>query len=113
MYLYLFYFCISLKQVNVEEPTSNITLHSKNLNITTSEITVTKLSGDGKANDNKIILDRTEFDTEFDFFIIHTKEKLEKGSQYEIHIPFAGELGTTLLGYYRSSYMDKKSNSRM
>lgn len=96
----------------MQESTSNITLHSKNLNLSTGDITVNKLFGDQKENKG-VSIERTEFETEHDFFIIHLKEPLEKGKKYEIFIPFAGDLGTSLLGYYRSSYLDKKSNSRM
>lgn len=81
------------------------------MNITTNDITIKQLVSDAKTA-KKISIERTEFDKEYDFFIIHTNEVLAEGDQYEVFIPFNGELGTGLLGYYRSSYTDKKSNSK-
>lgn len=60
----------------------------------------------------KLAVNSTEYLVEHDFFVIHTKEILEEGCQFEITIPFANDLSTGLLGYYRSSYMDKKSNEK-
>lgn len=93
------------------EHTKNITLHAKNLNISTDAITINQL-GKNTIADNKISIDRTTFNTEYDLFVIHTKDVLAKGSQYELVIPFESELGIGLYGYYRSSYLDQKSKTK-
>lgn len=95
----------------VSENTRNITLHSKNLNISTDEIVLKTVPSNAKAGE-KVSVDRTEFVTEHDFFVIHTKEELVKDGVYEVSIPFRGNLNSGLLGYYRSSYSDKKSNEK-
>lgn len=98
-------------KVNAVEHTKNITLHAKNLNISTDAITIKQL-GQNTTVDKKIAIDRTEFISEYDLFIIHTKDALAKGNQYELVIPFRGELGIGLYGYYRSSYTDQKSKTK-
>lgn len=94
------------------ERTKNITLHSKNLNITTNDIRIHALPNKDKKCNPKLSVDRTEFLVEHDFFMIHTNEILEEGCQFEITIPFGSDLSTGLLGYYRSSYLDRQSNEK-
>lgn len=92
------------------EHTKNITLHAKNLNISTDAISINQLGQSGTGE--KIAIDRTESNAEYDLFIIHTKDTLAKGSQYELLIPFEGELGIGLYGFYRSSYTDQKTKTK-
>lgn len=99
-------------QVNVVENTKNITLHAKNLNITRDDITLSSLPYRGDRIDKKVSINRTEFQEDFDFFVIHTNDVLQQGNQYELFIPFKSDLSKGLLGYYRSSYNDKESNSK-
>jgi len=103
-----FYGDVRIK-VNVAENTKNITLHAKHLNISSDEIVVHQLVGDGR---RQLSVNKTEFQEEFDFFIVYTNDLLEKDSKYEIYIPFKSDLSKGLLGYYRSSYMDKQSNEK-
>lgn len=91
------------------ENTKNITLHAKHLNISTADILIHRLKGDDKG---QITVNRTEFQEEFDFFIIHTNEPLEKDTQYDVFIPFVSDLSKGLLGFYRSSYVDKQTNQK-
>lgn len=63
-----------------------------------------------KSSKKMIEIENTWFDLEHEFFIIHTKELLTKGSHYELYIPFDAELNLGLLGYYRSNYIDKQLN---
>lgn len=93
------------------ENTRNITLHSKNLNISTDDIKINQLSANG-TTDKTIAVESTEFNTEYDLFTIHTKSALPKSTQYELLIPFTGELGVGLYGYYRSSYTDQKTKTK-
>lgn len=97
--------------MNVVENTKNITLHAKNLNISTDAITINQLGQSGIC-EKKIAVDRTESNTEYDLFTIHTEDTLSKGSQYELLIPFEGELGIGLYGFYRSSYTDQKTKTK-
>lgn len=44
---------------------------------------------------------------EFDFMVVHLKEKLQKNTIYELYIPFSADISESLTGYYKSSYFDK------
>lgn len=95
------------------EKTKNITLHSKKLNITTNDIRIhALLSNKDKKCNPKLSVNSTEFLVEHDFFMIHTNEILDEGCRFEIIIPFESDLSTGLLGYYRSSYMDRQTNEK-
>lgn len=93
------------------EHTKNITLHAKNLNISTDAITINQLGQSG-IGEKKIAIERTETNAEYDLFTIHTTDALAKGTQYELLIPFEGELGIGLYGFYRSSYNDQKTKTK-
>lgn len=95
--------------MNVAENAKNITLHAKHLNISSNEIVLQQLVGDER---RQLSVNKTEFQEEFDFFIVHTNDVLEKDSKYELYIPFKSDLSKGLLGYYRSSYMDKQTNEK-
>lgn len=69
-----------------------------------------ELTEDGNKS---MFVENTDFDTEHEFFIIYTMEILKKGQDYELYIPFEAELNQGLLGYYRSSYVDQKSQKRL
>lgn len=95
--------------MNAIENTPNMTLHAKNLNISTDSISIYQLNGNDR---RQLSVNRTEAKEEFDFLIIHTNEILQKGAQYEVFIPFKSELSKGLLGFYRSSYVDKQANEK-
>lgn len=82
------------------------------MNISTSDVRIYASSANDKKCNPKLTIESTEFVTEHDFFIVHTKEVLEKGCQFDLFIPFGSDLSTGLLGYYRSSYTDKQSNEK-
>lgn len=87
------------------QPTRNITLHSKNLDIHKDKITIKDLS----SNDSKTMkIADIEFQKENDFLILLLKEPLIGYHRYEIFISFHGKLDDGLAGFYRSSYYDKK-----
>lgn len=79
------------------------------MNISTDDLSIHQLNGN---NRRQVFVNRTESQAEFDFFIIHTNELLQKDSQYELFIPFKSELSKGLLGFYRSSYVDKQTNEK-
>lgn len=95
--------------MNAIENTPNITLHAKNLNISSDSLAIYELNGNDR---RQLSVNRTESIEEFDFFIIHANEILKKDTQYEVFIPFKSELSKGLHGFYRSSYTDKQSNEK-
>jgi len=93
--------------VEVLENTSNITLHSKNLTINESEITLRQIKGEGNPD---ICVTSTEVNPTHDFYILNTCQELLAGHVYELNLPFSAELNRQLEGYYRSSYLDPVAN---
>lgn len=92
------------------ESTKNITLHAKNLNITTDEITIRSLGP--KQCDGNLTVERTEVRSDVDFFIMHVNEPLARECQYLLVIPFKSELSKGLSGYYRSSYVNRATQEK-
>lgn len=109
--------------MNVNAFTDNITLHAKNLTIPFDKIKLYELPANKSVNDiiqkpeefaddeNKIR--KTEYVTKHDYLIITPVNILSKFRKYAILIPFHGNLDQSLLGYYRSSYFDKKAGEKM
>ncbi|XP_017039013.1 aminopeptidase Ey-like [Drosophila ficusphila] len=89
------------------ENTRNITLHSKNLTIDESQITLQQIGGEGK-KDNCV--SSTAVNPTHDFYILNTCQELLAGNKYELYIPFSADLNRQLEGYYRSSYKDPVAN---
>ncbi|XP_058833105.1 aminopeptidase N [Topomyia yanbarensis] len=93
-----------------DEDVTNVTLHSKNLTIAEKDVKLTELSpGEPKP----IEIKRVQYITDNDYVVFHASEHMKKGKQYEISIPFEGPLGTGLLGYYRSSYVDQRTQKKI
>lgn len=109
--------------MNVNAFADNITLHSKNLTIATDKIKLFELQGNKtvetmKANEKDQSEDerkirKTQFVPKHDYLIIYPQSILSKFKKYVVQIPFEGPLTAGLLGYYRSSYQDKKSGKKM
>jgi aminopeptidase N len=97
-----------LSQLNVHEFSDNITLHAKNLTIATKDIELHEVS-----QNEKIKIRNVEFVPKHDFLVIFPQSILSKFRKYVVKIPFEGSLDTDLIGYYRSSYLDKASGKRM
>lgn len=96
-------------QITCIHPTSNITLHSKELQIEKGGVVVQDISSkDAKK------LDIAGFDEnkDMDFFIIKLKAPLQQDHKYEIHIKFTGKLTDGLAGFYRSSYVDNETKKK-
>lgn len=92
------------------EDATNITLHSKNLTIGEKNVKLTEVSDSGS---NSMEIKRVQYITDNDYVVFHTSNSMKKGYRYDITIPFEGVLGTGLLGYYRSSYIDQKSQKKI
>lgn len=98
----------------VLQNTKNITLHSKNLTIDESHITLRDTASASSSSDNGTKLNNcissTEVNSIHDFYVMHTCSELLAGHVYELSIPFSAELNRQLEGYYRSSYLDPVAN---
>ncbi|XP_037711087.1 aminopeptidase N [Drosophila subpulchrella] len=94
-------------QIEALQNTKNITLHSKDLNIDESQITLRQKSGE-ENTDNCIT--STEVNPTHDFYILNTCQELLPGHIYELNLPFSAKLQEQLAGYYRSSYVDPVAN---
>lgn len=109
--------------MNVNAFADNITLHTKNLTIATDKIRLYELQSNNsvdvlQANEKGFLDDerkirKTEFVPKHDYLIIYPVNILSKFRKYVVYIPFEGVLDTSLLGYYRSSYFDKKEGRKM
>ncbi|ALC41344.1 CG3502 [Drosophila busckii] len=89
--------------LRILEPTKNITLHAKNLSIAQQDI---RLSD----KDNAYAISRVQIIDKYDYFIMHLANVVPSGEDYELSIPFSGELNSNTTGYYWSSYNDTVTN---
>ncbi|KAF2900959.1 hypothetical protein ILUMI_05226, partial [Ignelater luminosus] len=92
--------------VKCMKPTKEIILHSKDLDIDESKIVIEDLT---EKNLNVQIEDCSHVN-EHDFFIIRLNEKLKKNHDYQIYIPYMGNLTNGITGYLRKSYTDHTTN---
>nr|AVD96938.1 putative APN-2 [Nilaparvata lugens] len=99
-------------RVKANKATDSIILHSRNLTIPESEVSVKWLpkNGGGESANNAVPIANTKFVTDNEFYIIKLQRQLTAGEKYMINIPFSGELTESLAGYYRSSYFDRAAN---
>lgn len=108
-------------QIVCDEETKNITLHSKNLQINEHTLKVqkypaaaatdasSKVSGTPKS---PVSVKDVKYDETYDFMVINLNDRLERDAKYEVYIEFEAELEPGLIGYYRSSYVDKKTQEK-
>ena len=94
--------------VDVTEPTSQVKLHAKDLNITAATIsrsngtafTATVTDENGKPLDGSVELDKDACNA-----VLSVNGTIGKG-KWQIHLSFRGVLNDKLKGFYRSSYTD-------
>ncbi|GLV42082.1 uncharacterized protein CBL_04959 [Carabus blaptoides fortunei] len=104
-----FYFTGYVKiKVECLESTKNITMHSKQLDISYNETLVKDIT----SSDKNLKIVCQESDVDKDFYIIHLENPLKEKHRYEIHVTFKGKLDDGLAGYYRSSYVDKETDQK-
>lgn len=84
--------------------TSLVVLNSNGLKIAEKDVTVTQVNGD-----QPIEVTGHQYQPENEFYIISLGKLLEQGRVYTVTIPYIGQLSTDMVGYYRSSYMEKKT----
>lgn len=107
--------------MNVHAFADNITLHTKNLTISTGKIKLYELQGNNTVESLQINaseederkIRKFQFVPKDDYLIIYPLNILSKLRKYVVYIPFEGKLDQSLLGYYRSSYYDKKAGKKM
>lgn len=93
----------------VEKATDTIILHSRNLTIPESKVTLKEILGED--NVKALQIKNIRFVPENEFMIVKSDRELTVGKYYILHIPFEGKLTETLAGYYRSRYFDRTTNS--
>lgn len=91
--------------INVLEDTNQITLHSSvNIIVSIELALVTPTVG---------VIDATHiFDVESEFLIITTATTLYEGSKVQIDIAYLGNIGTSVAGVYRGSYLNNANEQR-
>lgn len=109
--------------MNLNAFSDNITLHTKNLTITTDKIKLFELQGNNsvdtlmQSEDARLADERKirkfQFVPKHDYLIIYPSNIMSKLRKYVVKIEFEAPLTTALLGYYRSSYFDKASQQKM
>lgn len=109
--------------MNVNAFADNITLHTKNLTIATDKIKLYELQSNNSVDmlqadeegfsEAERKVRKFQFVPKHDYLIIYPMSILSKFRKYVVRIPFEGALDTSLLGYYRSSYYDKKAGKKM
>lgn len=88
----------------VLETSSNITLHARQLTIKSVKLATT---GGTMINLNPFTYNRTT-----EFLIISTQNQLLKDSNYILIIEYMGELRNDQFGFYRSSYVNSKGETK-
>lgn len=95
-----------LLQIIALENTDQITLHAKDLNLDILNIRIQ----DVESSEDPYTVTNVAYDKLNDFVIMELSNELIKDHKYALHIPYNGTLIEGLIGYYRSSYFDKKLN---
>ena len=93
--------------VKVLEEGSNFTLHVDTIDIFESLVRVT--GGDGA--DGQLEIAGFGYDESRQFFIVYLVEDLSAGEKVTLSIDFTSELGSDIIGFYRSSYFDEEKKA--
>ncbi|XP_069173006.1 LOW QUALITY PROTEIN: uncharacterized protein [Procambarus clarkii] len=97
-------------EIEVLEPTSNITLHI--LDIITKNETIKVVPSDD-VNGTGIEVQQNLYDNDRQFYTGVLAEELEVGRNYILSMQFLGYLNDELVGFYRSTYTDEDGNTRL
>nr|ATU82844.1 secreted Aminopeptidase-like protein [Pristhesancus plagipennis] len=89
--------------------TNTIILHAKELEIDPKEVKINEVAGEDELLPVQILQQR--FVPENEFYLIKLDQNLKPGKTYKVLLGFSGDLTEGLVGFYRSSYKDKSSNS--
>lgn len=86
------------------QTTNTIVLHSMNLNVNNNSVSIVD-------SHRKIVpVNCVSFVPEKNFMYVNSSEKFKLGNEYVLTIKFAGNINDDLVGYYRSTYVDKQTN---
>jgi len=86
------------------EATDTIVLHSNSLDIDTKSVVVANGGG------NVVPVGSVAFDPKKELMYVKSTENFKPGDEYVLTIPFTGNITDDLVGYYKSSYVDKENN---
>jgi len=92
-----------------KEPTDRITVNIKNISIDEGTVRVRRLNEVEAGNGNITVLGH-EYDLDRDFYKVVLNESLVPGKSYRLSLEYRAVLSDQLVGFYRSSYVDKASN---
>ena len=90
---------------NCTKPTNQIVFHHKELTFKNESLKLSSLTDPSLS-----ILTPWENDFQRDFFKANFSRNCQQGSIYILHIEYVGNISKNLVGFYRSSYIDKKTN---
>jgi hypothetical protein len=97
-----------------KEATDRVTVNIKNITIKEPTVTVVSLEddekGDATITNGSVAIRAHEYDMDRNFYIVILQEILVPGSKYRIYIQYLALLSDELVGFYRSSYVDKATN---
>lgn len=88
-------------QIRIVSSTNSITLHNRNLNVTS--VTLTPFAGGNSISANHSY-------GAYDFLIIESSSTLTQGQDYLLELDFNGDIRTDMNGFYRSSYRVRGEN---
>jgi hypothetical protein len=83
-----------------------IVFHLKGLNFTI--VSITEAGVGGKRVENRRVLQYPHNEQVY----VQTRDTLQKGKSYVLSVQFSGELATSLVGFYRSSYTTSDGEKR-
>lgn len=86
------------------QDTDTVVLHSNSLNIDTKGVVVASSGGQG------FPVSSVSFVTKTELMYVKSSEKFKSGGEYVLTVPFTGNITNDLVGYYKSSYVDKDTN---
>lgn len=92
-------------RVICNKDTKSLVIHSKNLTIDQKNVLIVEANSESRS---PLKYSSSEFNTGIDLFIYNVAEPMVAGKEYDILIPFKGELNQDPIGFYRSSYFNLK-----
>lgn len=90
--------------MSCEQATDTIVLHSTNLNVDPKSVVITNGGG------SVVPVSNVSYAPENQFMKVKAGKQFKSGDEYILTIPFMGNITDDLVGYYRSSYVDKETN---
>lgn len=87
-----------------KNPTRNILLHMKKLNITSY--------GVQDSSGNHLSVLRVAHSKKLEQYLVQMRDELQKGEKYTLKLDFNGLLSNTMAGFYKSSYKTKSGKMR-